>query len=140
MKSGRSSRSTRRSCSHVGFLAPKLTPDACRCARQRAKPRRRDRVIALVASAIRADTETLEGREKPLRALREPGSTQLVIFPDLHNLCVVDQFAGQFVAGGQRPGVTETQDDRVEFVSQPTFDMHWPHRDPLDAHSAPEVS
>jgi len=124
----------------VGFLPSNLTPDACRGARQRAKPRGRDRVLALVASPIRADAQTLEGIDKPLGALHEPGSSRLVILADLHHLCVVDQLAGQFVAGGQRPGMTETQDDRVEFVSEPTLDMQVPHRDLLDAHGAPEVS
>jgi len=43
---------------------------------------------------IRADAQTLEGIDKPLCALHEPGSTRLVILSDLHDLCVVDQFAG----------------------------------------------
>src|SRR5262249_54015863 len=71
-----------------------------------------------------------------LRAERKTRATRLLIFADLHDLSVVDELARQLVAGRQRSGVIETPDDRVEFVSEPTFDMPVPHRDPLNAHCA----
>jgi len=114
-----------------------LTSDARRGTRERAKPRGRDRVIALVAPSIGADAKTLERVDQSLGAQRETRARRQVIFSDLHHLGVVDELAGHLVAGRERPGVVETSDDRVQFVSEPTFDMPLPHHDPLNAHSAP---
>src|SRR5439155_13544859 len=65
--------------SHARSLASHLASDARRRAWERAQPRDRDRRLALVASSVGADAETLKGVEQPLRTLYEPRSGQLVI-------------------------------------------------------------
>src|SRR5262249_41634085 len=66
----------RRSIVRAELLAPELARQAGRRARESAEPLGGDRLTALIADAVGAGTEPLQGQEEALGTLGEPRLTQ----------------------------------------------------------------
>src|SRR5439155_12203440 len=119
-------------------LARGLAPHAGGRARERAKAARRDGFSTLVAGAIGAGVEIAESRDERLGPPGEPRSTQLLVFPVLDDLRVVDQFTRQLVGGRQSTSVAETADDQVKLLTESAFGVDRSHHDLPGATAPPK--